>query len=134
MSSSRILILGAVVMLLYLAIPYGLRLFFPRVTVGYEKAISGRVTGHFQSRHYYGFFLDGNQDINYDFGDFEPAPASARPDTTGAVPPNAAPDTDLNEYLKNGDVLSKKASSTELIVRRGDSRTRWTCPPAELAH
>ncbi|UOQ97770.1 hypothetical protein MUN81_21400 [Hymenobacter sp. 5317J-9] len=110
-------------LLLYLAIPYGSRLFFPRVVIGYDTAVDARVTGHMQSRRFHSFFFNNQTDNQYDVSDFVAAtPANAGPGTDSEDQP------DLGEYLKHGDYIHKEAHSTTLTVRRGNNVTRWVCP------
>ncbi|MCC3155210.1 hypothetical protein Q3A66_19020 [Hymenobacter sp. BT770] len=120
MSSTRILLLGAAALLLYLALPSALRAGFACRAVGYETAVTGRVSGHWQSRHAHGFFLDGRRRPSYDFRAFVPAPAAAPAD-----------EQDLNQYLRPGDLIRKPAHARALTVRRGDRLSHWVCPPAE---
>jgi hypothetical protein len=122
MSSTRILVLGAVVMLLYLGFPFAMRAIFPRIAVGRETAVTGRVTGTMKSRHYHGFFLNGHHDAQYDFSDFVRAPAAA-----GAPAP--ADSEDLGFYLQTGDSLTKSPHAAELTVRRGGHLTQWVFQP-----
>ncbi|MBJ6107953.1 hypothetical protein JAO73_02945 [Hymenobacter sp. BT523] len=125
MRPAYILALGAIALLFYLAIPYGSRLFFPRIVIGYDTAVNARVTGHMQSRSYHSFFFDGHTKNQYDVSAFVAAAAPAEA-------ANDNPDTlELNVYLKHGDLLRKKAHSGVLTVQRGSKVTQWVCPPEE---
>ena len=120
MSTTRILTLGAVALLLYFAIFYGSRVFFPRTDVGYDTPVTGRVTGYFAINSQRSFFLNGNTKTRYDFDAF----TSARPAAGPAGP-------ELSGYLRKGDYLRKAARAAALTVQRGDSLSRWTCAPPE---
>ena len=122
MSTKLILALGAVALLVYTGASYGLRHRFPRLEVGTDTALEGRVSAvfHVQSTHF--FFLNDQKTTRYDFDVF-------------ALAPNQEPlrrnSTSLGEYLHVGDSISKRPHSVELTVRRGKRLSRWVCPPAE---
>jgi hypothetical protein len=118
MSTNRILALGAVALLIYLSFYYGLRAAFPRTEVGYETALAGRVSGTFESKRQYSFFLNGQKAPRYDFDAFSFVLAA------GQQQPE---DNQLSHYLRVGDVVRKPGHATLLTVQRGDSLTRWVC-------
>ena len=134
MSPTRILLLGAATLLLYLAFrfafPYALRAVFARLDVGYDTAVAGRVTGHWQSQQEHGFFLDGQHRPSYDFRAFVPAPTAAQHPPGGPATPDENR-VDLDRYLHKGDFLRKPAHSRTLTVRRGESLSQWVYAPAE---
>ena len=121
MSTTRILTLGAVALLLYLAASYAVRAVFPRTEVGYETALAGRISGTFESRHQRSFFLNGHTAPRYDFDAF------ARVSSVGQQAPA---DNHLDRYLRKGDFIQKPGNSFVLTVQRGDGITQWTCAPA----
>ena len=120
MSPNRILLLGALALLLYLSFSYGLRTFFPRLAVEYDTALTGRVTGTFQVRSEYTFFLNSQKTPRYDFDAFAPVPRAGQEQPEG---------TRLGQYLREGDFVRKPGHATMLTVQRGDSLTQWVCPP-----
>ncbi|MBD2723873.1 hypothetical protein [Hymenobacter armeniacus] len=124
MRPAYILALGAIALLFYLAIPYGSRLFFPRIVIGYDTAVNARVTGHMQSRSYHSFFFNGHTKNQYDVSAFVAAEAAN-------VGPASADSLELSVYLKHGDILRKEAHSSVLTVQRGSKATQWVCPPQE---
>ena len=123
MSTTRILTLGAVALLLYFAIFYGSRVFFPRTDVGYDTPVAGRVTGYFAIKSQRSFFLNGNPKTRYGFDAF-----------TSARPAASPPGPDLSDYLRKGDYLRKAARAAALTVQRGNNLSRWTCTPPEAPH
>lgn len=120
MSTNRILALGAAALILYLGFKYGLRAAFPRIEVGFETGVTGRVTGTLQIRNQYSFFLNGRARTRYSFGSFVLVGRAASQVAASAV--------SLDDYLQKADYVHKQARTTELTVQRGESITRWACP------
>ena len=124
MSTKLILVLGAVALLAYTGVSYGLRHRFSRIEVGAGTGLKGRISAVFHVQSSYSFFLNGKTTSRYDFGTFTSASGQKlrRPDGGS-----------LNEYLHIGDSISKRPHSVEIAVRRGKHLSRWVCPPAAAA-
>jgi hypothetical protein len=99
----------------------------PLVSVEYAIAVQGRITGSEVSRQHYLYYLDSNTEQRYDFNAFiQPlTPAQQQMDEV------AQNTLGLGQRLKTGDIVSKAANSTLLIVQRGDSTSRWFCATPE---
>ncbi|MFD2720441.1 hypothetical protein ACFST9_17075 [Hymenobacter monticola] len=126
MSTNRILAFGAVALLLYLGFAYGLRAAFPCTEVGYNVALTGRITGVVEIKGQRTFFLNGQRARRYDFDAFGPAAGLHRANPTPE-------DGSLSRYLRKGDLIRKPGRAVELTVQRGDSLTRWGCAPARAS-
>lgn len=120
-STKLILVVGAVALLAYAGVSYGLRQRFPRVAVDADTVLKGRVSGAFHVQNSHSFFLNGKTTTRYDFGAFTSVP--------GQEEPRQQDGSSLSEYLHTGDSISKRAHSMELTVRRGKRLSRWVCPP-----
>lgn len=128
MSSKLIFILGALALLLYLAVSYGLRARFPRVDVTYNTAVTGHISSSLQIGDSHFFFLNGKSSARYDFDAFVPALLAAGQAAAGH--PRQESGLMLGEYLHRGDSIRKDAHSTKLTVWRGKHLSQWACPPA----
>ena len=120
MSTKIILALGAVALLAYVGVSYGLRRRFPRVEVAADTALKGRVSSVVHIMESHSFFLKGQPNTRYDFDAFALAPGQA---------PLRRASRSLNHYLHLGDSISKRPHSVELTVWRGKRLSRWVCPP-----
>ncbi len=123
MSPNRILLLGALALVLYLGFIFGLRAAFPRAEVGYDTALTGRITGTFEQKGQRTFFLNGERALRYDFDAFTPAVTDGPFSATYS----------LGQYLRKGDRVRKPGRAAELTVQRGDSLSRWKCASAPAA-
>ena len=121
MSTKLILVLGAVALLAYAGVSYGLRHRFRRMEVDAGTALKGRVSGVVHVQRSYSFFLNGQTTTRYDFDAFTMVPDQKLLRQDGSS---------LSEYLHIGDSISKRAQSVEMTVRRGKRLSRWVCPPA----
>ncbi|MBO2012322.1 hypothetical protein [Hymenobacter negativus] len=131
MSTNRILALGAVALMLYLGFFYGLRAAFPRAEVGYDTALTGRITGTFMSKRQRTFFLNGQKSPRYDFDAFALMTTTAGQLHAGYEQREGK---QLSQYLRVGDVVRKPAHGIALTVQRGDSLTQWVCAPSQTTH
>ena len=99
----------------------------PQTNVEYSTAVQGRITGSYVSRQYHRYYLDGNTERYYDFNAFTqpltPAQKLMAEETQHSL--------GLGQQLEPGDVVSKAANSTLLMVQRGDSTSRWFCSTPE---
>lgn len=126
-------VLGIVVVF-FLVAPYLLRGILTvtsksRVVVRYQQAVRGRITGSEVNRQYYLYYLNGDTKQRYDFNSFErpltPAEQQLIPEEQDLL--------GLAHHLKIGDYVTKEANSATLMVQRGDSTSRWTCPAEPAA-
>lgn len=133
MSAKYILRIIAVVVVLYLAIPYLLRgifwVLYPPVRISYATSVTGRITGIDMNRHYYLHHLDGNTRQYYDFNAFVPASSKVDRDSLSQDEEN---ELVLGAHLRTGDQITKEAHSATLTVRHGNSVSQWVCPPVAL--
>jgi hypothetical protein len=121
-------------MLFYLVAPHLLRGTLalttkPRIVVLYPTAVKGRITGSYVNRQYHLYYLDGDTKQYYDFNAFG-QPLTPAQEQLSQEEQNRL---GLGQSLEAGDILSKAANSTILLVQRGDSTSRWFCsaPAAE---
>ncbi|MGI4737499.1 MAG: hypothetical protein ACRYG7_20220 [Janthinobacterium lividum] len=136
MSAKDILKLAAIAGLFFLAAPYLLRAVFavfytPRIAVGYDTPVDGRISGFYANRQYYVYYLNGNKKTYYDFNAFGQALASGETHRKSGLTQPELDGPGLGTYLKKGDYVSKAAHSTELLVRRNDTITHWACSPKQ---
>ena len=127
-----VLVLLGIMMLFYLVAPYLLRGTLAlttksRIVVSYPTAVKGRITGSYANRQYYLYYLDSDTKQYYDFNAFgqplTPAQAQLSQEEQNML--------GLGRRLETGDIVSKAANSTTLLVQRGDSTSRWFCSTPE---
>jgi hypothetical protein len=127
-----VLVLLGIMMLFYLVAPYPLRgtralTTKSRLVVLYPAAVQGRITGSYVNRQYHLYYLNGDTKQYYDFNAFgqplTPAQAQLSQEEQHTL--------GLGQRLETGDIVSKAANSTTLLVQRGDSTSRWFCSTAQ---
>jgi hypothetical protein len=126
------LVLLGVMMLFYLVAPYLLRGTLaltskPRIVVLYSTAVQGRITGSYVNRQYHLYYLDGDAKQYYDFNAF----GQTLTPTQEQLSQEEQNMLGLGQRLETGDIVSKAANSTTLLVQRGDSTSRWFCSTPE---
>lgn len=98
--------------------------------VEYPTAVQGRIRGTRVNRQYYLYYLDGNSEQDFDFNAFT-QPLTPAQQLLGEEEQHTL---GLGQRLETGDIVSKAAYSTVLLVQRGDSLSRWFCSAKTLGH